>query len=58
MCVIVKPVIMLEQRATEISLGKNLNESIVMPSQDEIGSLGRAIDRLRISIEKMLQRYK
>ncbi len=55
---IVKPVIMLEQRATEISLGKNLHESIVTPSQDEIGSLGRAIDRLRISIEKMLQRYK
>jgi len=55
---IVKPVIMLEQRATEISLGKNLSESIVTPSQDEIGSLGRAIDRLRISIEKMLQRYK
>jgi len=55
---IVKPVIMLEQRATEISLGKNLSESIITPSQDEIGSLGRAIDRLRISIEKMLQRYK
>lgn len=55
---IVKPLIMLERRATEISLGKNLGESIVTPSQDEIGSLGRAIDRLRISIEKMLQRYK
>lgn len=55
---VVKPVIMLEQRATEISLGKNLGEGIVTPAQDEIGSLGRAIDRLRISVDKMLQRYK
>ncbi len=55
---IVKPVIMLEQRATEISLGKNLNESIVISASDEIGSLGRAVDRLRISIKKMLERYK
>ncbi|MHB1348289.1 MAG: DUF3365 domain-containing protein [Desulfobulbus sp.] len=55
---VINPVSMLEQRATEISLGKNLGEGIVTPAQDEIGSLGRAIDRLRISIEKMLQRYK
>ncbi|MCL7488755.1 MAG: DUF3365 domain-containing protein [Desulfobulbaceae bacterium] len=55
---VVKPIIMLEQRATEISLGKNLDKKIDTPTQDEIGSLGRAIDRLRISIEKMLQRYK
>lgn len=55
---IVRPIIMLEQRATDISLGKNLDVSIDTQSQDEIGSLGRAIDRLRISIEKMLQRYK
>jgi HAMP domain-containing protein len=55
---IVKPVIMLEQRATEISLGKNLNESIAISTRDEIGSLGRAVDRLRISIKKMLERYK
>lgn len=55
---VVKPIIALEKRATEISLGKNLGESIITPSQDEIGSLGRAIDRLRISIEKMLQRCK
>ena len=55
---VVKPIIMLEQRATEISLGKNLDKSINAPTQDEIGSLGRAIDRLRISVEKMLKRYK
>lgn len=55
---VIRPVSMLEQRATEISLGKNLGESIVTPARDEFGSLGRAIDRLRISIEKMLQRCK
>ena len=55
---VVTPVIQLEQRATEISLGKNLGEGIAIASQDEIGSLGRAIDRLRISMDKMLQRYK
>lgn len=55
---IVKPIIRLEQQATDISLGKNLDKSIGSQAQDEIGSLGRAIDRLRISIEKMLQRYK
>lgn len=55
---VVKPVTMLEKRATEISLGRNLTESIETPSQDEIGSLGRAVDRLRISVSKMLERYK
>ncbi|MHB8808808.1 MAG: Tll0287-like domain-containing protein [Desulfobulbaceae bacterium] len=55
---VVKPVVLLEQRATEISLGKNLGERIDTPARDEIGSLARAIDRLRISVEKMMQRYK
>ncbi len=55
---VIKPVTMLEKRATEISLGKNLSEPIATPSNDEIGSLGRSVDRLRISVEKMLQRFK
>jgi len=55
---VIKPITMLEQRATEISLGKNLAEPIATPSNDEIGSLGRSVDRLRISVEKMLQRFK
>lgn len=54
---VVNPLIGLEQRATEISLGKNLNEKIGLQSRDEIGSLSRAIDRLRISVNKLLQRY-
>jgi len=55
---IVNPITMLEKRATEISLGKNLSEIISTSSDDEIGSLARSVDRLRISVEKMLQRFK
>ena len=55
---VIKPVTMLEKRATEISLGKNLNEPIETQANDEIGSLARSVDRLRISVEKMLQRFK
>ncbi len=55
---IIRPVTMLEKRATEISLGKNLGEPIRTPSRDEIGSLARSVDRLRISVEKLLQRLR
>ncbi len=55
---VIKPLTLLEHRATEISLGKNLSEPITTPSNDEISSLARSVDRLRISIDKMLQRYK
>lgn len=54
---IIRPVAMLERRATEISLGKNLDHSIVAMSEDEIGSLARAIERLRISVALMLRRF-
>lgn len=46
---IISPVAMLERRATEISLGRNLNQTIVASSKDEIGSLAEAIERSRIS---------
>ncbi|NOQ45094.1 MAG: DUF3365 domain-containing protein [Desulfobulbaceae bacterium] len=55
---IIKPITMLEQRTTEISLGNNLTETIATTSNDEIGYLARSVDRLRISVEKMLQRFK
>ena len=55
---VINPITMLEKRATEISLGKNLSETISTSSGDEIGSLARSVDRLRISVEKMLQRFK
>lgn len=53
---VVRPLTTLEQRATEISLGKNLDENIEMRGNDEISSLGRAIDRLRISVHKLMKR--
>jgi len=55
---LVKPITMLEARTTEISLGKNLEEKVEHPSNDEIGSLARAIDRMRISTMKLLERCR
>lgn len=55
---LVKPITILEDRTTEISLGKNLDESVNVGSNDEIGSLSRAIDRMRISMIKMLELCK
>lgn len=55
---VVKPISLLEKRATEISLGKNLSNPIEITSRDEIGTLARAVDRLRISVERMLKRFK
>lgn len=55
---VINPLGTLEKRATEISLGKNLDTPIEVKSNDEIGTLGHAVDRLRISVEKMLLRLK
>lgn len=55
---VVKPISTLERRATEISLGKNLGRPIDISSKDEIGTLARAVDRLRISVDRMLKRFK
>ena len=55
---LVKPITMLEARTTEISVGKNLQETITHRANDEIGSLARAIDRMRISTMKLLERCK
>jgi len=49
---------MLENQTTEISLGKNLEEKVEHGSNDEIGALSRAIDRMRISTMKLLERCK
>jgi len=55
---VVNPIYELEKRATEISLGKNLSTPIAITSNDEIGTLAKAVDRLRISVERMLQRFQ
>jgi hypothetical protein len=53
---VINSVKMLEERTTDISLGKNMETVIETSTDDEIGSLARAIDRLRISMIKMLER--
>lgn len=53
---VVRPLIRLNNRTEEISLGKGLEQPVVVASNDEIGSLSRAIDRLRISVGRMLSR--
>lgn len=55
---VVTPITKLEIMASEISLGKNLGESTIISSKDEIGALSRAIDRMRISVVKMLEQFK
>lgn len=53
---VVSPLAKLEQKTTQISLGKELDVEMGVNSKDEIGSLARAIDRLRISTAKLLER--
>lgn len=53
---VVQPIMKLNNRTEEISLGKSLDNPVIINSNDEIGSLSRAIDRLRISVARMLAR--
>lgn len=53
---VVAPLARLQKKTTQISLGKELNEDIGVSSKDEIGDLAKAIDRLRISTAKLLER--
>ena len=53
---VVVPLARLQEKTTQISLGKELEEDIGVHSKDEIGDLAKAIDRLRISTAKLLKR--
>lgn len=53
---VVAPLAKLQAKTTQISLGKELDEDIGVNSKDEIGDLAKAIDRLRISTAKLLER--
>lgn len=53
---VVAPLARLQAKTTQISLGKELHEEIGVSSKDEIGDLAKAIDRLRISTAKLLER--
>lgn len=53
---VVGPIIHLSSSAKDISIGKNLCDSIHTDSNDEIGGLANSIDRMRISVNKLLKR--
>lgn len=56
---IVKPLMELSGRTQEVSVGRNLDKSLLSPQmRDEVETLARSIDRLRISLVKMLKRRK
>ena len=54
---IVTPIKILEKRATDISVGKNLDEKIVVTSNDEVGALAQAVERMRVSVTKLMAKF-
>lgn len=52
---VVLPIVQLAQRTESFSLGENLDDPIIGKSKDEIGALAQAIERLRISLVKLLK---
>ncbi len=53
---VVNPIVRLSVKAEEISLGKNMDESVGIKQNDEIGALANAIERLRMSMVRILKR--
>jgi HAMP domain-containing protein len=51
---VIGPVINLTKVADDISMGK-LSEKIEVTSNDEIAKLAKSIDRLRLSVKKLLE---
>ena len=51
---VVLPITQLAQRTEDFSLGENLDDPIINKSNNEIGTLAQAIERLRISLVKLL----
>lgn len=53
---VVAPIELLCKRTDEISLGKNLDTPITVKPNREIGELARSIDRLRVSITRLIKK--
>jgi HAMP domain-containing protein len=53
---VVRPIVALATQTDGISLGRNLDEKVAVPATGEIAVLGRAIERLRVTIVKVLKR--
>ncbi|MBN1958452.1 MAG: HAMP domain-containing protein [Desulfuromonadales bacterium] len=52
---VVSPIVHLAERTERFSLGEDLDDPIVSNSKNEIGALALAIERLRISLVKLLK---
>jgi HAMP domain-containing protein len=52
-----KPIIELKEASNNISLGK-LDEAIIIKTEDEIGELADALERMRISLKQALDRLR
>jgi len=48
-----KPLVRLEQAADQISLGE-LDKPVISESQDEVGNLAKAFERMRVSLSKAM----
>ncbi len=53
---IVTPITKLSNLAEDISIGKNLDQRIVISSDDEVGTLAASINRLQNSVRLLLKR--
>mgnify|MGYP000420006630 CR=1 FL=1 len=55
---VVAPIVRLAERTENFSFGKNLDEPIDRNAVGEVGTLAQAIERLRVSLKKLLQRSR
>jgi len=53
---VVRPIVELSDRTESISMGKGLEERVVTSATGEIATLAQGIERLRVSVAKMLKR--
>ena len=53
---VVRPIVALSLRTDEISMGRRLDEKIPVTGDGEIRTLTHAVERLRVTIAKMLKR--
>jgi methyl-accepting chemotaxis protein len=53
---VVRPIVQLSRRAEAISMGRGLEERVTTPATGEIATLASGLERLRVSIAKILKR--
>ncbi len=55
---VVTPIVRLAERTEDFSLGENLDDPIDKSATGEVGVLAQSIERLRISLNKLMQRNR